>query len=321
MRELLIIYSVIFFSQSIIASEYNFQMAADKTYRTYPNTLTFHVTRAPKSLAWSGNSRELIWSLIRNKYFLTKRSKRSMGHITVELNCSQDGQRIHRMGGQGAKDLSQFQKYLLQGAGFNIALSPMHKKLYQQLHLMPLYVIDGKIEKEQDLISEYEQYLSKENLFNVISYTLTEKRCLSLVEFFDQYESITHKTRYAKQKLGGNNYGAGADPLRFEGAGCAPFAEAFLTLADLKTDIMKKTVHVPLQLFSTPTKKVSLWRLLLSSHQLDHQSDNTIELSFPSPNVMFDAINDLFKNNDVVAKGEFGSPNSRYVVLKGAPNE
>lgn len=313
-----IIFVLLFFNISAKANV-NFEKVASQTYRKYDNTLTFHVTQAPKQLHWEKDTKHLIWSLVRNKYFYKSRSKRAMGHISVELNCSHEGKKIHRMGGQGAKNISQFQKHLLNGAGFNIMLRPEHKSNHRSLASMPLYSIDGKFEYKSDLVNEYSTYLQKKNLFNTITFTLDQKTCLDLVSYFDQYETITKETYSKSQKLAANNYGFGLDPLKYEGAGCAPFAEAFLKLAGLEDAIslMTKRVYVSKKLFSTPKKKVSLLKVLTSSESLSKRSDEKLKIEFPSPTKLYQSINKIYVSNKVIEKGILGSSNSLYVVVKG----
>lgn len=297
----------------------HFENLAEKTYRKYPNTLTFHVTNSPTELNWDGGPRDLLWSLIKNKYFYKDRSKRAMGHVTIELNCSDKKNKIRRMGGQGAKDLSQFTKHLLGGAGFNVILSPDHKQKYTALSAHPFYNIDGRFETPKELIEEYEEYLKTEGLFNLVTFTVDANTCLKLVEYFDEYEKITKESENSSQKRAANVYGNGADPLKFEGAGCAPFAVAFLKKGGLedKINLMKEKVYVDQKLFSSQKENVSIFSLLTTSHQLKEKNSYSFELEFPSPSKLYHAINNIYEKGDTIEKGTFGSQGVRYIVLDG----
>ncbi len=299
-----------------------FENLAEKTYRKYPNSLTFHVTNSPTDLNWEGGPRDLLWSLIKNKYFYKDRTKRAMGHVTVELNCNDKKNKIRRIGGQGAKDLSQFTKHLLGGAGFNVILSPEHKQKYTALSSLPFYNIDGRFETPKELIEEYDQYLKTEGLFNLISFTLNVNTCLKLVEYFDEYEKVTKATENSPQKKAANVYGNGADPLKFEGAGCAPFAVAFLKKAELyeRIGLLTDRVYVDQKLFSSQKENVSIFSLLTTSHQLKEKTKNSFELEFPSPSKLYHAVNQIYDNGEVIEKGEFGSSSIKYIVVHGKKN-
>jgi hypothetical protein len=297
----------------------HFENLAEKTYRKYPNTLTFHVTNSPTDLNWEGGPRDLLWSLIKNKYFYKDRTKRAMGHVTVELNCNDKKNKIRRIGGQGAKDLSQFTKHLLGGAGFNVILSPDHKQKYNALSSLPFYNIDGRFETPKELFEEYDQYLKTEGLFNLVTFTVTPDTCFKLVEYFDEYEKVTKATENSPQKKAANVYGNGADPLKFEGAGCAPFAVAFLKKANLneRISLLTDRVYVGKELFSSQKENVSIFSLLTTSHQLKEKTKNSFELEFPSPSKLYHAVNQIYKKGEVIEKGFFGSSAIKYVVLDG----
>jgi hypothetical protein len=313
---------VFFMNDSYATKITQFENLADKTYRKYPNTLTFHVTNSPTGLNWDGAPRDLLWSLIKNKYFYKDRSKRAMGHVTVELNCDDKKNKIRRIGGQGAKDLSQFTKHLLGGAGFNVILSPEHKKKHTALSTLPFYNIDGRFETPNELIEEYEEYLKTEGLFNLVTFTLNPKTCLKLVEYFDEYEKVTKATENSTQKKAANVYGNGADPLKFEGAGCAPFAVAFLKKANLdeKINLLTDRVYVDQKLFSSQKENVSIFSLLTTSHQLKEKTENSFELEFPSPSKLYHAVNNIYEKGEVIEKGFFGSSEIKYIVVDGKKN-
>jgi hypothetical protein len=296
-----------------------FNQMADKTYRKYPHTLTLHVTMPPEDLEWNKNPRHLLWSLIKNKYFLKDRTRRTMGHVTVELNCEIKGKKVQRFGGQGAKNLNQFSKLLIDGAGFNVVLSPDHQRQHAYLKNLPLYNIDGFLENQKELTQEYENYLNQPGLFNLVSFKLDEPTCEKLVQYYDQYEKFTVETQNASVKKGANVYGNGVDPLKYEGAGCAPFALAFMKLAGVEQKLpeLYQTIYVNKELFSSAKEKVSLLGLIFSSEPLSQPGPERLELKFPDPAKMYQSINQLFEQDQIVEKGNFGSQHSRYIVIEG----
>jgi hypothetical protein len=297
----------------------NFSDLSHKTYRKYANALTFHITRSPQELNWDETPKHLLWSLIKNKYFHKDVTHRAMGHVTVEINCTIDGKKVARMGGQGARNLNQFSKHLAGGAGFNVILSPQHKEKYSQLSSLPYFNIEGRFETPEELEVEYNRYLKQKDLFGLITYTVSEEICSKLITYFDDYKKVTQETENAQVKKAANVYGNGADPLKFEGAGCAPFAVAFLKLANLEDQIplMTEKIYVEPNLFSTSTKKVSLLDLLLSSQKLKEKTDNTLELEFPSPSKLYHSINTLYKSDRVLEKGLLEGTEIKYIVVEG----
>jgi hypothetical protein len=307
----------------------SFEEFANNTYRKFDNTLTVHLTNAPKEINWASTPRDLILSIAKNKYLHSKKTRRTIGHITVELNyVDEDGKKVHRFGGQGVKDLTQFaSKLVKEGYGFSVILGPDHLKQYKQLEDKPLVTIDGRFEDSNELIEEFNENIYKDDLNAFVTYQLTLDTCKKLVKFFDEYEKHTQlaSENPSHEKKAATRYGFGADTLNFDGAGCATFAEAFYVLSGLGDHYKNfySSVYVPEDYFGNPDKgqKVGLGKILFSKVNLSKQEKTSLYVQFPDPNNMFWAMKSTFENKDsfdglpVVEKGKFGDSKSFYLVF------
>lgn len=307
-----------------------FEKFADSSYRKFENTLTIHITNAPAPLNWAAKPRQLIWALARNKYLLQSKTKRSIGHVTVEINYTDDsGNKIQRFGGQGAVDLSQFAKKLIkEGYAFSIILGPRHHQQYPELKDRPLQTIDGRFESREELVLELDENIYKDNLVATVSYVLAEDKMKEAIKFFDDYESHTKKAQEDKSYpyKAATRYGFGADTLKFEGAGCATFVEAFYEVVDLSDQYKSffQDVNVPLKFFGNPENghKVSLPHLLFTNVDLGTKSSDSLNISFPDPNLMFEKLkifyesqSDSFDHLKLLEKGKIGDSKSFYLVF------
>lgn len=307
----------------------SFKDFADKTYRKFENTLTIHVTNAPAELNWADSPRSLLLSIAKNKYLLKKITRRSLGHVTVEINYTDEtGSHVHRFGGQGVKDLSQFARKLTkEGFGFSVILMPEHLKKHKQLSQKPLVTIDGEFEDSEELIEELDFNIYKENLNAFVTYKIKPETCRKLITYFDEYKEHSafaekdsnHHTPAASR------YGFGADPLKFEGAGCATFIEAFYILAGLGDHYKNfyRSIYAPKKLFGHPAqgRKVGLGKLLFSNLKLSEKKDDSLFIEFPSPNEMYNQLKSVYETAEkydglqVLEKGAFGDSKSFYLVF------
>lgn len=306
---------------------HDFETNADNTYRKFDNTLTIHVTSSPKQLDWSKSLRSVLLRIAANKYLRSKRTKRAIGHVTVELNCKIEGKQVHRFGGQGAKSLAEFNdKIIKEGLGLNLVVMPEHKLQYPQLAGIPPVTVTGKFESKEDLVSEYNKSIGKKDLMGLITYKIDESYCADLIDFFDEYKQVYKETKNTDHPIAANRYGFGADPLKFEGAGCAAFMGAFYQQSGL-TDEYKNTYeyfYAPKKYFYFPGKSnpIKLTKILLDGKKLKNASDDSLYIGIPSPDQLYKNMKktmssnkDLHFGRSILEKGQFGGSKAFYLVI------
>ena len=302
-----------------------FDKIADSTYRKFENTLTLHVISSPYGINWKGKPRDVLLNILKNQYFFPN-TRRSLGHVTTELNCSftdDNGKRVSQrfIGGQGSKHINQFSKMIRKdGVGFSILNSPM-----QYLDL-PQLTVKGHFESFKDLAPEYNSLIFKDNKMAFLTYRITSGQCLKMRDFFLKYKEATKETKDSANPLAGNNYGFGADPLKLEGAGCALFAEAFFRLAgrEEESKLFKQTVYIKENQLGDPEngKEASLIDLLLSTDQISKNEEGKRKFTFPDTDLMYKHAYMLKSDKnynpnalDVRRNLSFGDSKALYVVI------
>ena len=295
----------------------DFNSLADSTYRKFDNTITLHMTHSPYGINWESSSLNVIVNLAMNKYLFPD-TKRSLGHVTVELNCTnKNGESKRVISGQGAKSLDKLSHALLkEGVGLSLVNRPSTNP-----HL-PLITTTGKLEDENDLTPEYDQYLKrKKDKMAFLTYKVSPKSCQDMLHFYKKYKVVTEKTRDLETPLAGNVYGFGAEPTKFQGAGCATYAEAFFEVAGLLEHFkFYQEIYATEKLIGNPDKyhHVSLGTLLLSKESISKPGKNKITLKFPDPDIMHKFVYETNKNpknvSHLLSYGSFGNK-SKYVVI------
>ncbi|MGZ3726898.1 MAG: hypothetical protein ACXWQQ_13930 [Pseudobdellovibrio sp.] len=275
---------------------------ADRTYRQYGNTLTFQVFSPTYPLEWQTPAR-LLFSIVKNKYYFPANIM-VIGHISTEINCKIGDHHEREFIAQGPKDLMGYKKIIMDGYGFSVLNRPGANSD------IPLVTIDGELDDEKTDYQLFDEAMNS-NYFGTLTVGIDEKNCSEVLAYVREY----------KQKAaGGNRYGFGADPAKFEGAGCAPMAEAIMAKAHL-TDLIQtfeRTVYVPKTLVGNPEKNivVSLWNLIFTSTpDMTIPDQNAVKFSFPDPEMIFNYIKKL-EPNDKIEKGLFPGTTSAWVVVK-----
>ena len=217
-----------------------FSSLANETYRKHPNTITVQIIRSSYPLDWT-SSRNLLVSILKNRYWFPKTNS-TLGHVTVEANCSLGENEVRIFSGQGVKNLMNFKEKILAGYGLSLINSP---KDYSDL---PLVTVEGKLNTIEEMKAKFDLQMERDNL-SLLSFQVEQESCLDAYLFIREYIRKTNQT-----PLAGNKYGFGADPLRFEGAGCAPFVQAVLKKAGLDEVAMEmnQTLQVPRELLGDP---------------------------------------------------------------------
>jgi len=268
---------------------------ADKTYRKYDYSVTFQLVPSTYPLDWS-SSFNLLYSLAKNRYFFPK-TRSMLGHITTEINCKINGKMEREFIGSGPKDLMGFRKYILAGYGFSVLNRP------GQNPELPLLTIDGQLDNEKKDFEEFNALISKNN-FGTLSVLVNETDCQSALEFARAYKEKTKSTPMA-----GNRYGFGADPEKYEGAGCAPLAQTLMRKSGLTQLDQKfeRPLFVPRELVGNPEKDnlVSLWQLLFKNDKLDTPAPGFLEFHFPDPQLIYDYLISLNDKNPIVLESHF----------------
>lgn len=284
----------------------NYETFADETFRKTDNTITVQIIRSSYPLDWS-SSRSLLLSIIKNRYWFPK-TKSTLGHVTVEANCTLGLNRVRIFSGQGAKNLLDFRRKILAGYGFSILNSPMS---YSEL---PMVTVEGKLNTLEEMKPRFEMQMDRENL-SVISFQVNQRNCLNAFLFMREYRRMTEKT-----PLAGNRYGFGADPQKFEGAGCAPYVQTVLLKAGLleAAQAMNQSISVPKTLIGDPVKgeKVGVFQLLSSDYALDGSFEGEkYEFSFPDPELLYSYLIDNLSSGNVIDKKQIDSANSYFLML------
>lgn len=255
---------------------------AEKNFRHYENSITVNIIPTTYRLDWS-KPRNLIWSLLKNQHFFSG-TKHFIGHVTTEVNCKTENGVEREFIGQTSAEKGGFEKYLAQGYGFSILNRPQNKYDY------PLLTVKGRLDDEQKVFEEYARFVS-EGLMSVMSLEITADNCQRALAYIREYKTKTSQTQNA-----GNVYGFGADPKRFEGAGCAPMVQTVLEVAGASevAKAMNKTVYVPKSLIGNPkqNKKVSIWDLVLADIDISKQTKDSVEFTFPDPQGLMDFFNE-----------------------------
>lgn len=317
-----------------------FNKYADKTYRNHKNTITYHLIRSPYGVDWSHKTSNVILKLAMNKYFFPE-TKRNLGHVTIELNCqNEDGYEYRIITGQGAKSTQRLVQALTkEGYGLTLLNRPTsHPNL-------PLITTEGNFETESDLIPEFNEYLKEEyvsrylpgpkrngrmrevlkkkhyNTMAFLTYKISPTQCQEMADFYKQYKQVTEQTRDTKSPKGGNVYGFGAEPTKFQGAGCATYAEAFFQVSGLgKYFNFYQTVHASKELVGDPKngRRVTLQKLLSSGEKISKKEKDNITFKFPDPDLMHEYVQNINKtpNNfdNVLDYGNFGKK-AKYAII------
>lgn len=261
-----------------------YQDFANSHFRKLDNTITVHIIPSTYPLAWT-TPRALLWSIIKNQYWFPK-TYHSIGHVTVEANCKINGKRLSKFMGQSTYNLDGFRAKINQGFGFSILNRP---SLYSEL---PLVTVLGKLDKKEAMEKEFSENIQKSH-FALLSYKVSEQSCLDVLGFFKEYEAQTIATKgLAPKKLrAGNVYGFGADPLTFQGAGCAPFVETTLKLAGLigPAHMMQQYVYLDPKLTGDPEhgRRVGLVSILMNNQNMSESTNSGLKFNFPDPQNLY----------------------------------
>lgn len=268
----------LFLNFNISAS--TFEKVANTTYRNLENSLTIQVLPSAYPFDWS-SSRGLIWTLVKNQYFSTMNGP-LLGHVTAELNCTIDGKKVRRFTGQKVVELNGFRNYLLKGYGYSVLNRPGVNEYG------PYLTIGGELDVYEKSLPKFERFIEA-NHFGSLSILITQENCIKVKSFIDKYKELTEKT-----KLAGNSYGFGANPLKFEGAGCASYVEVLLKLSGLKDyqKLIQREINVADELFGDPPKgkEVSLFGLIFNNRQTLYRHKNRKVVTFPDPQILYDFI-------------------------------
>ena len=281
----------------------SFLSLAKREFRSIPNSFTVHITKSPRLLNWKKSPRKLLAGIITNKYLRSRKTKRSIGHLSIEITCQNPntGATEHRLAGQGAVDVTQYvPKLIKDGFGFSIMLTNEHIKKYDELNQSQLVTIDGKLEGAKELDKEYSENIYKKNLMGFATYKINYEKCQKMIKFYDEYKKLTIETAGSQNPQGGNNYGFGANTKLMQGAGCATFLQEFFEIAGLKSHFRNffQRVYVDKNLLGDPLngKEVNISKLLFSFSHLSKAKKGRFTLDIPSPDLMFEELRKTFKN-------------------------
>lgn len=307
-----------FFSLCIFVSLFNsvasattiYDKFSDKTFRKIDNSLTIHLIPSTYPLNWT-TPRSLLFSIIKNKYFFPK-TNHFIGHVSAELNCTINGKKERLFMGQSSNSLNGFKDFILQGYGFSILNMPTNN--YDDV---PLLTVPGKLDQVEGSSQHFDDLISSD-VFGLISFRIKQKDCEATAEFMKEYRQRTLNNQGA-----GNNYGFGADPIKFQGAGCAPFVQTLFETSQLFdfAKEMNQVVYLPNSLLGNPKngKKIGLWTLLTSNLDMSVKNKKARTFSFPDPQLLFEKMKNIHSGREqasevLVQKGLIGN-SAPYVIL------
>lgn len=302
-----------------------FHRCAQESFRSYPCSFTVHLTKGPGPLLWQ-NALTLLYSILRNRYLKRSLSNRTLGHVTIELN--RQG-RAPLMIGQALRDMQLFRQHLLTGRGIDLLFRPDHLQRYPELvEVAQLITVDGHLEQPEELEAEYAGNTMKPDMMSFATYLVNEQTMERMEQFFHQYREVTEKTQHEKVPKAGNRYGFGADPLKFEGAGCATLTRAFFQLAGLDHHY-QEVCHRHLHLAKTHIKKADqkkisdLFNISLRPSKKKQKgiagadrSDEILVIDIPDPALFHDRIHQYVVHREDVKSDH---PSSSFGTFFGLP--
>ena len=258
-------------------SNTDFEKIADESYRKIDNSLTIHIIPPTYRLDWS-NSRNLILSILKNKYLFPKTTA-IIGHVTAEINCQNNGIKRRMFLGQKVNNLEGFKDYLLNGYGFSILNRPKDNR-------SPLITIEGSLDNYEDSKREFERLIKKNN-FAIISYRIDKESCNQTYQFMQEY-----KKNATKEDKVINRYGFGVSPKELNGGGCATFIETLMEMSKIKSvgEKLNRSIFVPDFLIGNKTKKVSIKDLIFNEKDLLLKEESDEVYVFPDPQVLYDEL-------------------------------
>lgn len=243
--------------------------------------LTLYFIPSPKRIDWTTPT-SLARTILTNKLSL---KKRFMGHVNVELEYNEKGEKKHFLTGMSAAKLNAVPLLLKEKAGLGILF----------------HSFQGRLENKEELIPELDSYMKEGN------------KSINFVEFDINLETAkrveTYLQLFKKKKLD-NYYGLFNSPLHAEGAGCSAFGASVLEVAGILDDEMKKAwtrcFKVPHSLAGTPLSenKTSFFHLLFKKHVWSDGKDAFTEIFFWDPDLMHAWVeeNILKEKSEVVSK-------------------
>lgn len=288
----------------------SYEEFAYSTFRKHENTLTVHILPSSYPLDWR-KPRNLLFSLIKNEYWFPK-TKSLLGHVTAEVNCTVEGKKITEFIGQATPDFDGFKTYVHMGYGFSILNQPSH---YADL---PLLTTVGKLDDYKKITERYMRLVKKDSM-GFMSFKIPASACLKVRDFMVEYTKRTKETKTA-----GNRYGFGADPSKFEGAGCAPMVQTLFEKASLDNyaRYMEKTVFVSEELLGNPPKgkKVGIFKLFFSDEDISVEKKGARRFDFPDPQELYDRLQGIVHNKvkdhyPIIEKQNLNGKNVWYVLL------
>lgn len=308
--KLIYYFLLIIFSFPVSAEYKTYEEFALSTFRKHDNTLTIHILPSSYPLDWS-KPRNLLWSLIKNEYWFPA-TRSLLGHVTGEVTCTIEGEKVTEFIGQGTKDMDGFKAYVHMGYGFSILNRPNH---YADL---PLLTTTGKLDKYEEITERYMRLVQKDHM-GFMSFKISPEACKRVRAFMQDYTKRTQETQMA-----GNRYGFGADPKKFEGAGCAPMVQTLFEYAGLENYVryMEKTVYVSEELLGDPPKgkKVGIFQLFFSNEDISIEKKEARRFDFPDPQELYDRLMGIVRSKvkdhyPVLEKENLNGKNVWYVLL------
>lgn len=225
--------------------------------------LTIYFIPSPKRLNWTTPT-TLARTILTNKL---SRKRRFMGHVNVELEFSENGEKKHFLTGMVAAKLNAVPLLLKEKAGLGILF----------------HSFKGRLENKEELLPELTQYMKEGN------------ESINFIEFDINLEAAKRVETYLKlfkaKKLD-NYYGLFNSPLHAEGAGCSAFGASVLDVAGLLSDDHRNSwtrcFKVPHKLAGRPLNesKTSFFNLLFRSHKWSDGKDPFTEIFFWDPDLM-----------------------------------
>ena len=225
--------------------------------------LTIYFIPSPRRINWTTPT-TLARTILTNKL---ARKRRFMGHVNIELEYEENGEKKHYLTGMAAQNLNAVPLILKEKMGLGILF----------------HSFAGKLESKEELIPELTGYFKEGNeSINFIEYEID----LAAAKRVETYLHIF------KEKKLDRYYGLFNSPLHAEGGGCSAFGASVLEVAGLLNQDHKhhwtRVFQVPHRLVGAPlTKnKTSFFKLLLTQQDWAEKDEDFTEIFFWDPDLM-----------------------------------
>ena len=212
-------------------------------------SLKLYVFPSPIGINWATPS-SLAWSALKNEFATSPHDrKHSIGHADIELRCRVPGSDEPRTIVTGMTD-----------HGINLQRDSILKDKIGMGVLFKDY--PGALETREEIEAQLPKRFQQGDIVT-LEFLISDSTCSRLMQFHDEF----------RDNGSAEHYGLINRPRYREGAGCTAYSNAYLDLAGLLSEEMRrewsKTIRIPVDMIGggeagVAFKKVSMLRILLT---------------------------------------------------------